>query len=67
MSAETLETKLETIQTLRDALVTAEPIQAVLDRGLRVLLPSQASKKVALPQDFFTMTAEEIKREQQAK
>ena len=33
--------QLEHIQSLRDALVSCEPIKAELDRGLKVLLPSQ--------------------------
>jgi len=36
-----------------------------LDRGLQILLPSQASQRVELPPDFFWITAEEVKREQQ--
>lgn len=50
---------------LNDALVNAEPIQLELDRNLIVLYPSQAAKRVELPPVFFTMTAEELKREQQ--
>ena len=33
--------QLEHIQALREALVSCEPIKAELDRGLKVLLPSQ--------------------------
>lgn len=58
---------LETLQALKDALQSAEPIQAMLDRGLRVLLPSQARREVNLPPDFFNISAEELKREQQAR
>ena len=52
---------------MRDAIETAEPIKAELDRGLRILLPNQASKRVELPSDFFNMSAEEIKKEQLAR
>ena len=41
--------------------------QAMLDRGLRVLLPNQARREVNLPPDFFNLTPEELKREQQAR
>ena len=41
--------------------------QASLDRGLRVLMPNQARRQVNLPPDFFNITAEELKREQQAR
>jgi hypothetical protein len=39
----------------------------MLDRGLRVLLPNQARREANLPPDFFNLTAEELKREQQAR
>ena len=52
---------------LKEALFSAEPVLAELDRGLRVLMPSEASRQVQLPQDFFSMSADEIKREQQAR
>lgn len=60
---------LEKLMTLKDALNSAEPIQAELDRGIKVLLPTQASssRSMDLPPDFFSLTAEEIKREQQAR
>lgn len=52
---------------MREAIETAEPIKAELDRGLRILLPNQASKRVELPSAFFNISAEEIKKEQQAR
>lgn len=52
---------------MRDGLVSAEPIRPELDRGLQVLMPSQAAQRIDLPMDFFWLTAEEIKREQQMK
>ena len=58
---------ISVLHTLKDALLNAEPVQAELDRGLCILLPSQASKRVELPPDFFNVSAEEIKREQQAR
>lgn len=56
---------LEYLSSLRDGLISAEPIRPELDRGLQILLPSQASQRVELPPDFFWLTAEEVKREQQ--
>ena len=58
---------LEHIQSLKEALVSCEPIKAELDRGLKVLLPSQASQKFSLPADFFSLSIEEIRKEQQLK
>ena len=46
-------------------MVSAEPIRPELDRGIRVLMPSQAAQQIELPPDFFWLTPEEIKREQQ--
>ena len=54
-------------QSLRDGLISAEPIRPELDRGLQVLLPSQAAQRMELPPDFFWLTPEELKREQQLK
>ncbi|KAF4522279.1 hypothetical protein B566_EDAN011975 [Ephemera danica] len=56
---------VEQLSLLCDALDSAEPITLELDRGLQVLLPSQASRRQQLPQDFFRLSPEEIKREQQ--
>lgn len=53
------------LQILYDALESAEPIPLELDRNLQVLFPSQAAKQVDLPPVFFSMTPEELKREQQ--
>jgi len=36
-----------------------------LDRNLQVLMPSQARVRNELPPSFFTITPEEIKKEQQ--
>lgn len=65
-SVEALE-DLEALSVLIDALKTAEPIGLELDRNMQVLMPSQAAKRSELPPAFFSMTPEEIKREQQLK
>ncbi|KAJ6641194.1 UBX domain-containing protein 6 [Pseudolycoriella hygida] len=49
---------------LVDALKNAEKIKIDLDRNIQVLLPSQA-KKSDLPLEFFRITPEEIRKEQQ--
>ncbi|XP_013190978.1 UBX domain-containing protein 6 [Amyelois transitella] len=56
---------VESLTTLIDALRSAEPIQLELDRNLQVLLPSQAAAKVQLPNSFYALTPEELKREHQ--
>lgn len=56
---------IENLMMLDEALRTAEPIPIELDRNLQVLMPSQARVRNELPPSFFTITAEEIKKEQQ--
>ncbi|XP_059469968.1 UBX domain-containing protein 6 [Neocloeon triangulifer] len=56
---------IEQLTLLCDALDSAEPISLELDRGLQVLLPSQASKRQELPPAFFRLTAEELRKEYQ--
>lgn len=62
-SKEQMEEGLDLV-TLVDALKNSEPIQLELDRNIKVLLPSQA-RRVVLPDDFYRISPEEIKREQQ--
>lgn len=61
------EADIDKIQMLKEALVGAEPVKAELDRGTKVLLPSQAQKPITLPPDFFNISPEELKKEQQMK
>lgn len=58
---------LSGLQLLKDALLGAEPVRAELDRDIKVLMPSQAQQKISLPPDFFALSPEEIKKEQQLK
>ncbi|ROT83057.1 UBX domain-containing protein 6 [Penaeus vannamei] len=56
---------LSTLEQLRDALVSAEPVRPQLDRSARVLLPTEAASHTDLPAEFFNLTAEELKKEMQ--
>ncbi|KAE8631408.1 hypothetical protein XENTR_v10001182 [Xenopus tropicalis] len=47
-----------------DALLSAEPLRLSLERQLRIFMPSIEAAHFDLPDDFFNLTAEEIKREQ---
>jgi UBX domain-containing protein 6 len=49
-----------------EALENSEPFQLELDRNIQVLLPSQI-RHMELPPDFYKMSPEELKREQQAR
>lgn len=50
---------------LRDALKAEDRVELELDRNLQVLSPAQAANRVDLPRDFYALSPEEIKREQQ--
>jgi UBX domain-containing protein 6 len=58
---------IEKLQMLKEALLSAEPILPVLDRNLKVLKPAELVEKVNLPQDFFHLTLDEVKREQETR
>lgn len=55
---------IESLTELLEALHNSEIIPLELDRNIQVLLPSQA-KKCELPPDFYRISPEELKREQQ--
>lgn len=55
---------IDNLTTLVDALNSSESVQLLLDRNVQVLLPSQATEKSELPKEFFSLTPEEVKREQ---
>ena len=57
----------EHLTTLKDILLCAEPIKPELDHDIKVFYPSQNAQRMELPPDFFTMSAEELRKEQQMK
>ena len=56
---------LQSLEHLRDALISAEPLKPQLDRNIQVLFPTEASQHTELPPEFFSLSAEELKREMQ--
>lgn len=58
---------VEQLALLGDALRSAEPVRPLLDRDLKVLLPAQASVQPQLPDHFFCLSPQELKREQEAR
>ncbi|KAG5870991.1 hypothetical protein JTB14_013462 [Gonioctena quinquepunctata] len=56
---------METLQFLRDTLKAEERVELEIDRNIQVLSPAQASHRLELPQDFYAISAEELKREKQ--
>lgn len=55
---------VDQLQELLESLQHSEIIPLELDRNIQLLLPSQA-KKCELPPDFYRISPEELKREQQ--
>jgi len=59
-------TDFESLAAMRDTLRSAEPVTAELDRGL-VVIPPQQKMCQELPQDFFAISKEEVKAEQNSR
>ncbi|NWU92202.1 UBXN6 protein, partial [Upupa epops] len=57
-------TRLEDLKDYKEQLLSSEPVRAQLDRQLCVFKPSPTASRFELPDDFYNLTAEEIKREQ---
>ncbi|RZC43041.1 UBX domain-containing protein 6, partial [Asbolus verrucosus] len=55
----------QTLELLREALKSEDRIELELDRCIQVLSPAQAARRVDLPQEFYALTPEEVKKEQQ--
>ncbi|XP_051978338.1 UBX domain-containing protein 6-like [Xyrauchen texanus] len=58
---------LEVLKVHLACLQNGEPIRAKLDRQPQVFRPSQHATHFELPPDFFNLTTEELKKEQQIK
>ncbi|XP_042335655.1 UBX domain-containing protein 6 isoform X2 [Sceloporus undulatus] len=56
--------KLDDLKEYKEKLLTGEPVRAQLDRQRRIFKPSPQASHFELPNDFFNLTAEELKREQ---
>ncbi|XP_076880613.1 UBX domain-containing protein 6 [Brachyhypopomus gauderio] len=58
---------LEEMKGKKEKLQNGEPVRARLDRQPQAFRPSQHASRFELPPDFYNLTAEELKREQQHK
>ncbi|XP_003746785.1 UBX domain-containing protein 6 [Galendromus occidentalis] len=58
------EADLDMLPALKDALSTAEPLEIVLDRNPKVLLPSQSAARVSVPDEFANVTADILAKAQ---
>uniref|UniRef100_A0A8C9FCS5 UBX domain-containing protein 6 n=1 Tax=Pavo cristatus TaxID=9049 RepID=A0A8C9FCS5_PAVCR len=57
-------TKLEDLKDYKEQLLSCEQLRLQLHRQLCVFKPSPEAARFELPNDFYNLTAEEIKREQ---
>ncbi|XP_044746500.1 UBX domain-containing protein 6 [Coccinella septempunctata] len=55
------------LEFLRESLKSADRVELELDRNTQVLSPGEALRRIELPSEFYALSAEEIKREQQLK
>lgn len=58
---------LELMKERRDRLQRGEPLRAQLDRQPQAFRPSPNAQHFELPSEFYNLTAEELKKEQQQK
>lgn len=56
---------LELMKERRDRLQRGEPVRAQLDRQPQAFRPYPNAQRFELPPEFYRLTAEELKREQQ--
>lgn len=56
---------LELMKERRDRLQRGEPVRATLDRQPQALKPSPNAQRFELPPEFYNLSAEELKKEQQ--
>ncbi|XP_059197926.1 UBX domain-containing protein 6 [Centropristis striata] len=56
---------LELMKERRDRLLRGEPVRAQLDRQPQAFRPSPNAQRFELPPEFYNLTAEELKKEQQ--
>ncbi|NXH51445.1 UBXN6 protein, partial [Rhabdornis inornatus] len=56
--------RLEELKDRKEQLQSSEPVRAQLHRQLTLFRPSPAAARFELPHDFFSLTADELRREQ---
>ncbi|KAK2142895.1 hypothetical protein LSH36_900g00005 [Paralvinella palmiformis] len=56
---------VEHLKGLKEILLTAEPIKPELDHNTKVFYPSPNANRIQVPESFYNVSAEELKKEQQ--
>ena len=54
----------ELLETIKEMLVNAEGLEIVLDRNMRIFSPSSKATQIAVPDSFFSVKSDELKRMQ---
>ncbi|KAH3892776.1 UBX domain-containing protein 6-like [Dreissena polymorpha] len=57
----------ERLENLKSILVASEPIKPQLDRAMKVFTPSARATNFNIPDEFYAVSKEEMKKEQQRK
>ncbi|KAJ8036074.1 UBX domain-containing protein 6 [Holothuria leucospilota] len=63
--SEEFATNMERLKSCKESLQTAETIRPSLSRDMKILKPQSGPLRFRLPDEFFRITAEEAKREQE--
>ena len=58
-------TNIEGLKSLKEILLNAEPIKPELDRNTKVFYPSARANHIEVPSEFYSISPEEMKKEQQ--
>ncbi|ESO99286.1 hypothetical protein LOTGIDRAFT_158366 [Lottia gigantea] len=58
---------IERLKGIKEVLTMAKPIKPQLDRSLKVFHPSSGASKFYIPDEFYAISPEEIKKEQQCR
>ena len=56
---------VERLKSIKEVLLAAEPIKPQLDRALKIFHPTQTASKFNIPNEFYTISPEDLKKEQQ--
>ena len=59
-------TNVEGLKSLKEILLTAEPIKPELDRNMKLFYPSSKANHIEVPSEFYSITPEEIKKNSSA-
>lgn len=58
---------INVLEFLRESLKSADRVELELDRNTQVLSPGEAMRRIELPSEFYALSPEELKKEQQLK